>query len=78
MNPLSKLLNFLCKLEQNKISYTLEHIRDETIMVTVPLPGQLWEVEFFENGDIEVEKFITTTEIGGEELLEDIFSIYAE
>ncbi len=45
-----KLVNFLNQLEQERISYTLAHHRDETIMVNVALPGERWEVEFLRMG----------------------------
>lgn len=35
--------------------------------------GERWEIEFLENGDIEVEKFISNGEIEGEEALKEIF-----
>lgn len=57
MNSLQKLLDFLCQLDANKIRFTLKHIRDETIMVFISVPGERWEVEFFADGDIEVEVF---------------------
>ncbi|MHC5772831.1 hypothetical protein [Nostoc sp.] len=45
-----KLVTFLNQLEQEKISYTLAHHRDKTIMVNVSVAGERWEVEFFEDG----------------------------
>ena len=38
MNSMQKLVDFLGKLEESKIHYTLEHNRDETIMVFVAVP----------------------------------------
>ncbi len=75
-NGFSKLVNFLNQLEQEKISYTLAHNRDETVMVNVAVPGERWEVEFFEDGSIEVERFISNGEILGEEVLIDLLAVY--
>lgn len=78
-NPIfEKLLTLLNKLEQEKVSYTLAHHRDEAIMVTVAVPGERWEVEFLNDGSVEVEKFISHGEIGGEEALGELFSRYSE
>ncbi len=78
-NPIfEKLLTFLNKLEQEKVSYTLAHHRDEAIMVTVAVPGERWEVEFLNDGSVEVEKFISNGEMGGEEVLGELFSRYSE
>ncbi|GAA6622062.1 hypothetical protein [Scytonema sp. NUACC26] len=74
-NGFNKLVAFLNQLEQEKISYTLAHNRDETIMVNVAVPGERWEVEFFEDGSIEVEKFISNGEILGEEILMDLLDV---
>lgn len=45
-NVFDKLVVFLQKLEQQQISYTLAHHRDDAVMVTVVVPGERWEVEF--------------------------------
>ena len=58
---MKKLLNFLQKLEQHKTHYTLEHNRDEFIMVLVTVPGERWEVEFDEKGSVEIEIFKNST-----------------
>ncbi|MFB2969008.1 hypothetical protein ACE1CD_08545 [Aerosakkonema sp. BLCC-F183] len=77
-NPIfEKLLKLLNKLEQEKVSYTLAHHRDEAIMVTVAVPGERWEVEFLNDGSVEVEKFVSNGEIGGEEALGELFSFFS-
>ncbi len=78
MNALGKLLSFLNRLEQANINYILRHVRDETIMVLISIPGQRWEVEFFEDGSIEVEKFIGTFVTGNGELIEELFSKFSD
>ena len=50
---------FCASLVNNRVRYQVDMIRDDTIMVSVAVPGQLWEVEFFDDGSIEVEKFQT-------------------
>lgn len=73
----AKLLEFLQKLEQQEINYTLAHHRDEAMMVTMAVPGERWEVEFFSDGSVELEKFISNGEIGGENELSGLFSRFA-
>lgn len=73
-----KLVIFLNQLEQKKISYTLAHNRDETIMVNVAVAGERWEVEFFEDGSVEVERFVSSGEINGEEVFSELFAMYSE
>ncbi|MHC5824921.1 MAG: hypothetical protein ACYT04_56025 [Nostoc sp.] len=74
----SKLVTFLNQLEQERISYTLAHHRDETIMVNVAVAGERWEVEFFQDGSIEVERFVSSGEINGEEVFSELFAMYSE
>jgi len=57
---LQKLLAFLDELERHKIYFRLEHNRSEAIMVRVDVPGERWEVEFFANGEVELEVFRST------------------
>ncbi|BBD66748.1 hypothetical protein NIES4072_59770 [Nostoc commune NIES-4072] len=73
-----KLVTFLNQLEQERISYTLAHHRDETIMVNVAVAGERWEVEFFEDGSVEVERFVSNGEINGEEVFSELFAMYSE
>ncbi|MBN3952224.1 MAG: hypothetical protein HWQ38_39415 [Nostoc sp. NMS7] len=73
-----KLVTFLNELEQERISYTLAHHRDETIMVNVAVSGERWEVEFFENGSVEVERFVSSGDINGEEAFSELFAMYSE
>lgn len=77
-NIFKELTNFLQKLEEYNISYSLAHNRDEAIMITIVLPGERWEVEFLRDGSVEVEKFISSGEIAGKESLGDLFTVNAE
>jgi hypothetical protein len=59
---MQQLLSFLNDLEERKIYYQLNKIRD-SIMVEIAVPGQRWEVEFMDDGTIEIEKFISSGQI---------------
>ena len=72
-----KLLDFLDRLEREKIWYRLEHIRD-SIMVETAVPGERWEIEFFAGGHVEVERFVSVGKLGGEELIEELFQIMVD
>ncbi|MHC5615486.1 MAG: hypothetical protein ACYTXA_32090 [Nostoc sp.] len=73
-----KLVTFLNQLEQERISYTLSHHRDQTIMVNVAVAGEQWEVEFFEDGSVEVERFVSNAKINGEEVFSELFAMYSD
>ena len=59
-NSLQKLLDFLDELERHKIYFRLERDRSEAIMVRVDVQGERWEIEFFADGEVEVEIFRST------------------
>ena len=69
---MKKLLEFLNKLEETNIYYKLNKVRD-AIMVEVAIPGERWEVEFFSDGQIEVEKFISDGVIHDETEFKSLF-----
>lgn len=75
-NVFDKLTAFLTELESLQISYTLSHNRDEAIMVNVAAPGERWEIEFLEDGSVEVERFISNGEVDSEEILHELFARY--
>jgi hypothetical protein len=68
---LNKLLAFLERLERDHLWYRLEHVRPDTVMVVVRVPGEVWEVEFFEDGQIEFERFRSSGGISDEADLEE-------
>ena len=70
---MKKLIAFLEKLEEKKVYYKLDKVRD-AIMVEVAVPGERWEVEFFVNGNIEVEKFVSNGEILEADEIEKLFT----
>lgn len=77
-NSFQKLLDFLSRLEQEGLWYRLEYIRSETICVCVVVPGEHWEVEFFADGHILFERFISLGEIGDEAALEKHLKLFEE
>ena len=48
------------------------------IMVLVAVPGERWEVEFGENGEVDVEVFVTTANIGAAEKIEELFRRFSD
>ena len=73
-----KLMAFLDRLEQGKLSYTLARYRQEALMVSVAMPGERWEVEFLEDGSVEVERFISNGDIYEAEALDALLATYSD
>jgi hypothetical protein len=75
---MQKLLDFLKELEKRNISHTLTHVRDEAVMVEIAVPGERWEVEFFDDGHLEVEVFKSNGEIGDGESIKRLFETFSD
>lgn len=73
-----RLTTFLSELERTGIGYTLAHNRDNAIMVIVAAPGERWEIEFLEDGTLEVERFVSDGRVCGEEALSGLLARYSE
>lgn len=72
-NQFDKLLKFLAELKEAKIAYSLRHSRDDAIMVSINVPGYRWEVEFLEEGEIEIEVLTSDGKIFDETKLKELF-----
>ena len=73
----NQLTAFLAELEQKGISYHLAHHRDEALTVLVAVPGERWEIEFLGDGSVEIEKFVSSGDIYGANMLGELFARYA-
>lgn len=77
METVKSLVDFLEKLEQRKIYYRLNKIRD-SILVEIAVPGQRWEVEFMVDGSIEIEKFLSDGTIFDHNEIELLFKDFSD
>ena len=67
------LYELLKRLDETKIHYSLSRDRSDTVMVTVTLVGERIEVEVFDDGHMEVDRFLGTEDIlGGKEVIYDL------
>ncbi len=71
----NKFFAYLDQLDRQKIWYRLQKVRD-ALMVEIAIPGQRWEIEFFEDGHVEVERFVSTGQIEEETILDDLLAHY--
>jgi len=52
MAKLGKLTDFLDRLDEVDLHYTITSVREAAVMVGVTLPGERWEVEFMKDGEV--------------------------
>jgi len=77
-NPFTKLVNFLERLDGAKIPYTLSHSRTDAVMVCAFAPGEYWEIEFMEDGGIDIERYRSDGKIHDERALADLFQLCSD
>jgi hypothetical protein len=74
----SQLIQFLERLQRASLHYSLDTIRPNGLLVSVAVPGQRWEVEFFTDGTVEVEKFVSDGTIFDERALDELIHQFGE
>jgi hypothetical protein len=75
--PFDRFLDFIRACKDVRAWYRIESIRDNTVMVLSKLPGQYWEIEFFDNGELEIERYFSPGKIEtNEDLLDDLISAW--
>ncbi len=77
-NRFNKLLAFLERLDEARIPYTMQHSRDDAIMITAIAPGEYWEIEFLEEEDVVIERFRSDGRIHGESVLSELFALCSD
>ncbi|MGH9717249.1 MAG: hypothetical protein ACRD4R_11055 [Candidatus Acidiferrales bacterium] len=75
MNPatISELLIFLERLKAARIYYSLSDPIEGAVTVEISVPGERWEIEFHQDGQINVEVFVSSKGVQGPELVDDLF-----
>jgi hypothetical protein len=70
--PAPTLHQFIRELDARGTHYALTSVRDGAVMVQITLPGERWEVEFFDDREPEVEVFCSDRAIFGPEKLAEL------
>jgi hypothetical protein len=77
-SPYSQFLAFLERLDGARIPYRMDHSRDDAVMVTAFAPGEYWEIEFLENGEVEIERFRSDGAIYDASILQELFALCSD
>src|SRR5437867_3080907 len=77
-NQFSRLLALLQRLDESRVSYRMEHSRDDAIMVLAYAPGEYWEIEFTADGDVDIERYRSDGRIHEESELQQFFALWAD
>src|SRR5213083_2176101 len=74
----AKLLAFLDRLDDARIPYQLSYHIEDAISVEAHAPGEHWEVDFFADGDVYVERFRSNGHIDEESSLAELFRLCSD
>jgi len=72
------LLELLHRLKAANIHYVMSDHTEGAVMIEVAVPGERWEIELHEDGQIGVETFASVRGVGGPELLDRLFEQFGE
>jgi hypothetical protein len=72
------LLDFLKRLKTARIYHEVASYREGAVSVVVRVPGQYWEVDFLEDGEIEVERFVSDGAINDASALDELFARFSD
>jgi hypothetical protein len=72
------ILPLLRRLDAARIRYRLEQTRDDAIAVEVTVPGERWEIEFLESGEVAIEIFRSSGDILDSCALADLFARFSD
>ena len=74
---LAKLTDFLDRLDAADIYYTLSSVKEGTVTVGISVPGEHWDVDFHDDGDVEVQVFTSAGEPEDFSSVEELFEHHA-
>jgi hypothetical protein len=72
------LHDFIRELDKTKTHYRLSSAREGGVMVEVAVPGERWEIEFFDDREPDIEVFRSDGGVSGPEKLDELRVIMAE
>jgi len=78
MTALTTAADFRRELDRRHVAYEFRIVRDEALMMSVALPGERWEIEFFDDGRIELERFVSQGVVDAPGVLAELLSWFDE
>ena len=76
--PFAKLMEIIRALEAAGIHFTIAYYRFEGVSLLATVPGERWEIDVLEDGEVDFERFATTGGVTGEDEMKTAISLWAE
>ena len=73
-----RFLALIQQLENAGIHYQVSSYLEDALSIVVRVPGQYWEIDFHQDGTVEIERFLSSGTIEDESALAELFAQFAE
>lgn len=77
-NPLKKLLALSDQLKTAGIHHDVTRYREDGVSIIASVPGERWEIDVLDDGEIVVEVYKSQGGCRGEEALKDLFERHSD
>jgi hypothetical protein len=75
-DPYRRLMKIIHALEAARVHFSVTRYRRDAISVLATVPGERWEIDVLETGEVEFERFVSAGGVAGKaELREAIAKI---
>jgi hypothetical protein len=78
INDIARILRLIHKLEDRKIYHTIRCTRPDAISIDVDVPGERWEIDFLEDGTVDVEIFESDGTMYGMSKIDELFERFSD
>ncbi len=78
INPFERMLAFLERLKQAKLSHEVASYRDGALSVVVRVPGEYWEIDFLDDGTVDAERFVSNGHLDDESALDKLVAKFSD
>ena len=58
-DPFAKLTGIMRALEAAQIHFTVARYRDDAVSIQATVPGERWEIDVLDDGDVDFERFVS-------------------
>ena len=76
--PFAILTAIIAELEAANIHFRVRHHRYDGITIEAAVPGERWEIDVLEDGDVDFERFVSAGGVSGEAEMRQAIARWAE
>ena len=78
ITTISEFIQFLKELESKRIFYSLSKHLDDSVSITAAVPGERWEIDVNQQGEVQIEILKSNGEIYGSSKLQYLFDNFSD